>query len=272
MPSVDERLEQVTAKIQRARWHILELQAATAAFMGSNPYGVATKVQPDTQRLVYYLDRVTATPSLLALIAGDAIQNMVTALDHRAYQVVCSDTNDSPPRPRNIYFPIARDAATYHRDKARKLEGAAAASVAAFDALLPYRGGDDVLWTLQELNNLDKHRLLITVGSHLVAVDIARIGLQQMRGQVPDAMMRLMENLEAFIRPLDTGFPLAPGSELLIMLPGDEPDPKQKFRFDVALHEPGILESASLLNTLNQYCSHVETVVRALTPRLAATS
>ena len=35
------------------------------------------------------------------------------------------------------------------------------AAIAAIDALKPYRGGDDLLWQLHRLENVDKHRVLI---------------------------------------------------------------------------------------------------------------
>jgi hypothetical protein len=56
---------------------------------------------------VYYVLSVEPTPESLALIAGDAIQNLMSALDHLAFQMVCNDTEDNPPNPSWIYFPIA---------------------------------------------------------------------------------------------------------------------------------------------------------------------
>jgi hypothetical protein len=45
-------------------------------------------------------------------------------------------------------------------------------AVAAIDALKPYKGGNDVLWQLHELNNVDKHRLILTVGSAVRSTDL----------------------------------------------------------------------------------------------------
>jgi hypothetical protein len=71
--------------------------------------------------------------------------------------------------------------------------------------------------------------------------------------------------------PADKGFPLKPGFELYIGAPGEEPDPKQQFRFDVAISEPGIVESKSLLQTLHQLTTLVEGIVAALIPLLKDT-
>ena len=48
----------------------------------------------------------------------------MSALDHLAYQIVCSDTGDNPPNPNWIYFPVADDAAKYEGKKRGKIEGA----------------------------------------------------------------------------------------------------------------------------------------------------
>jgi len=34
------------------------------------------------------------------------------------------------------------------------------------------KGGNDVLWQLHELNNVDKHRLILTVGSAVRSTDL----------------------------------------------------------------------------------------------------
>lgn len=118
MPTVDDRLKQVTSKIKRAKEHVSDLERQLRAFLDSNPYKVSAKHDPETRKLVYYVSGVQATPDCLPLVAGDAIQNLMSALDHLAYQIVCSDTGDKPPNPNWIYFPIADNATKYEAKKA----------------------------------------------------------------------------------------------------------------------------------------------------------
>src|SRR5437879_3770122 len=99
MQTVDERLRHVTLKVKRAKEHVADLQVQTDAFLKTNPYQVGTKRNPDTRQLIYYVTTVAPTPDCLPLLAGDAIQNLMSALDHLAYQLVCSDTGDNPPNP-----------------------------------------------------------------------------------------------------------------------------------------------------------------------------
>jgi hypothetical protein len=80
-------------------------------------------------------------PDSLALIFGDAIQNLMTALDHLAYQVICSETaSDPPPRAHRIHFRVQSSKEAYDQEKLRKLPGASSKAVELFDALKSYKG------------------------------------------------------------------------------------------------------------------------------------
>lgn len=267
----DQRIAQVQAKLTRAKKHVKESEHEVAEFLRTRPYAVATRRQPESNRLVYYVSAVRPTPDCLPLIVGDAIQGLTSSLDHLAYQIVCSDTADAPPHPRAIYFPIGESAQDYVARKPRRMHGASAASLAAIDALQPFRGGNERYWQLSRLNNIDKHRTLLTVGSHHRSVDLGRHAATEMLRAFPDMPGRMADavrNMHAFFRPADTGFPLAAGFELLILRPEDQPDPEMQFRFDVALHEQGVCESASLLETLHELTTLVEQTLTALGPLL----
>ena len=49
-------------------------------------------------------------------------------------------------------------------------------AIDAIRALEPYKGGKgENLWVLHRLNNIDKHRLIVTVGSSFQSVDVGTI-------------------------------------------------------------------------------------------------
>ncbi len=265
MPTVDERLKQVTLKVKRAKEHISDLDREIREFLKADPYKVGTKYDPETRKLIYYVSGVRPTPECLALIAGDAVQNLMSALDHLAYQLVLSDTRDNPPNKRVIYFPIADNASDYEAKKQGKMKGARQETFDAIDAIKPYKGGNDPLWNLCRLNNIEKHRLLITVGSMFESLDIGADISALMQKMVPDINF---PTLSAFFKPSDVLFPLKEGDELLIGAPDEKVNQQMQFRFDVALNEPEIGEPKPLLQTVHQLAALVEGVVTALTPRL----
>jgi hypothetical protein len=265
----DERLRQVTLKIKRAKQHVADLEHRVRAFLDANPYKVGAKHDLQTRKLIYYVTSAEPTPECLPLIAGDAIQNMMSALDHLAYQIVCSDTADNPPNPNWIYFPIADDATKYEAVKRGKIKGARQETFDAIDALKPYKGGNDLLWVLHKLNNIEKHRLLLTVGSQAAGVHLGQLMSGGLRSVFTAEAVAAFESMNVFLNPADQGFPLKAGFELYIGAIDEKPNPKQQFRFSVALSEPGIIEGKALLETIHQLTTLVEGIVGALTPRLA---
>jgi hypothetical protein len=54
---------------------------------------------------------------------------------------------------------------SYETEKARKVEGMTELAIKHIDNLKPYKGGNQVLWRIHELDNIDEHRSLFTVGS-----------------------------------------------------------------------------------------------------------
>ncbi|MBX3347405.1 MAG: hypothetical protein KF747_01555 [Nitrospira sp.] len=255
-------------KIKRAKEHDAELQQQLHSFLECKPYKVGFKHDQATRKLIYYVTAVDSTPDCLPLIAGDVIQNLMSALDHLAYQIVCRDTGDIPPNPNWIYFPIADDLEKYEAKKVGKMQGASAATVAAVDAIKPYKGGNDSLWMLYRLNNIEKHRLLLTVGSQAAGINLGQLMTGYLRNTFPEGAVKAFESMDIYLNPADKGFPLQPGFELYIGAPDEQPNPKQQFRFDVVVNEPGICEGKPLRVLTNELIVLVDEIVTTLTPRL----
>ena len=268
MVKVDDRLRHIESKIERAKKHSVELQSELQAFLDSVPYEVAYKHDPQTRKLIYYVSSAKPVPDSFPLIVGDIIQNLVTALDHLAYQIVCSDTGDNPPSPHRIYFPIDDGEDKYESSKRRKLEGAKEKTLNAIDALKPYKGGNDLLWILHRLNNIEKHRILLTVGSHAAGINLGQLMASHLSEAFPPEAIEAFESMDVYLNPADKGFPLESGFELYIGAVDENPNPKQQFRFDVALNEPGIIEGKPVIQVVNEFIDLVVGIVADLTPQL----
>lgn len=238
------------------------------AYLETIPYKVGMKRDTQTRKPIYYVTSADPVPDDIALIAGDAVQNLMGTLDHLAYQLVCKDTADNPPNPNWIYFPVADDLASYEAKKLGKMRGIGAAAVQAIDALRPFRGGNDGLWTLYRLNNVEKHRMLLAVGSQAAGIHLGQLVAMHLPPAFGDAARGALESMGAFLNPADKGFPLAAGFELYIGTVDEAPNPKLTFKFAVALNEPGIVEGRPLLETVSSLTAEVERVVKDLAPLL----
>jgi hypothetical protein len=248
------------AKLERAKRHYAELETALAGFFATQPYKVSTR-RNDEGKLVYYLSDVTDVPVELSLIIGDVIQNLRSALDHLAYDLWAKEANGQG-RGDRIYFPIDNDQASYNRSKAGKMQGISVQSLTIIDSLNPYKGGDDVLWRIHTLNNRDKHRLLVTVGSSFQSMDIGAYMMASLKRMpnLPEDMRANLPDLPFFVMPAENLFPLKVGEELFIGGKDDEENPKMQFRFSVLLHEPGVVDGEPVTDVLSAMVAEVERI------------
>jgi len=167
----DDRIILVRVKVERAKKHLRDLATEvlslhnTAVVMsdpntGLSPQSVSVLHPNNFQELPTLSFEVVA-------IAGDVVHNLRSALDHLAQQLVLVGLNPATPitdkELRQIEFPIAETLAKYEADKARKVKGMRPEAIEAIDRLKPYKGGNDALWRIHELDNIDKHRTLFTV-------------------------------------------------------------------------------------------------------------
>ena len=247
-------------KLERAKQHHSELEAALKNFFSTSPYKIRTR-KNDAGKLVYYVSDVADLPVTIPLIIGDVIQNLRSALDHLAYDLWTKEAGGRG-REDKIYFPIDKDEASYNSNKARKTQGISAQYLAIIDSLSPYPGGNDSLWRIHTLNNRDKHRLLVTVGSSFQSVDLGAYMTAGMRRMpnLPERMRANLPDLSFFLKPGDNLFPLTVGKELFIGGEDDEEVPNMQFRFNIALHEPGIVEGEPVIDVLSAMIAEVERI------------
>jgi hypothetical protein len=105
-------------------------------------------------------------PVRWALIAGDALCNYRSALDHLVHELAVVNTRKNPPpRWRQLAFPITKSAADFQECVKRgHLSGLSDVAIALIKETQPYhRPSDhrgDLLLRLKQLNNADKHRIL----------------------------------------------------------------------------------------------------------------
>src|SRR5262245_318419 len=92
-------------KIERADYHIDDLERQLIDFhMEHLNASITTR---DHHRKTDITLTRTDAPPVLALVLGDAIHNLRSALDHVAYDMVIRDGGDIDDR--NLHFPIGED-------------------------------------------------------------------------------------------------------------------------------------------------------------------
>ncbi|MGH8147146.1 MAG: hypothetical protein ACREPY_12510 [Rhodanobacteraceae bacterium] len=259
-PSSLDRLQSAAAKLARAREHVDAITACVREYLNSTPYVISTTRESDTNRLTYFVASVKPTPTRVSALIGDAIHNLRSALDHVAYQLVWVAVG-TPPSTR-VYFPIGDNRERYLEQRRHQLKGALSDAIAAVDAVKPYHGGNDLLWQLHKLNNIDKHRMLLTAGSVYQSFNIGPRMSRDLRNLMADVHDGSSEtdfpSVNLFLQPKNKKFPLEAGDRLLTDLPDAEPDPTLQFQFSLSFGEQGIVYGEPIIETMAAMLKCVE--------------
>lgn len=152
-------------KIERAETLIGQLDALIDRSVKDRAYDVVGQPEPPLtgQNIPYVQFKDPLDPEIPCL-TGDILHNLRSALDHLLFRLLPPTTDSREIRKRA--FPIGQDAKHYNvGEKKRRLSALRPDLVTRIDALEPYKDGNGhALWQLHELNVIDKHRLLLTVG------------------------------------------------------------------------------------------------------------
>jgi hypothetical protein len=195
-------------------------------------------------------------------MVGDVVHNLRSALDHLARSLVIA--NGGTPHKSTAY-PISHTREAFEAS----LSNVKAAGQEALDLIREtkaYRGGNDGLWALRELDDRDKHRLLLTIAAahNSVGIDLRSV-VAKMRGthvaEIPPLGVLP-------VLPKDRQFPLKNGDVVLVSQAEDHPD--FQIAIDIAFGEPDVLEGEPILPTLWQLLDLVSDLTLPFAPMLLA--
>jgi hypothetical protein len=126
-------------KIERAKKHIRDLNSRINEFLATNPYRVVLDEDSEPGKKLYKLSRVDPVPPGIGLIAGDAIHNLRSALDHMFCQLVVANNKVIS---RTDMLPIADSAQIFKSGGIPKIKGRVTTDAAKLIAKIkPYKGG-----------------------------------------------------------------------------------------------------------------------------------
>jgi len=273
----DHRLAEICVKVDRAKKHLSDFEVELRAFLDSEPYKTGTKPDPKIPKAIkYYIVSAADPPLTLAAIAGDVVHNLRSALDHLAFHLV-SVSKSQPGKKTG--FPIFENSSEYEAQSHGKVKGMSTAAVEAIDRCKPYKGGNDAMWRLHELDIVDKHKSLFIAGVHVTSFippPLLRVGIMKALAAQEGWPINASDAEIGAIpitMPLSGGTcPLEVGHELWVpfdQVP-DIPELKEniQFTFDVAFNEAGIINGESILKTLQDMVDLVENLILSFRPLL----
>ncbi len=251
--------DNIHLKIQRAEKHIKELHTITRSFFAQHPIGISGVIDPLTREPVYYVARTLHVPDQVALIVGDVLHNLRSALITwftRSYE----PTATRQALPPALQSPIMN---RFLRKIRIGLMGRQRTSLTTLrTASVPssHKGGDDGLWHLHQLDIIDKHRLPFAIAPALWRFDVERhiqaTGAIDSKGE-----------MQVGFSPgwISRHCPLKEGDVLFRDAPGMPLDRNIKFTFHMAFTEPGV-EGEPVIGVLRRCSQRVFRIVQRFGP------
>lgn len=260
-------LSSVRVKINRARKHLADLDAAIRDFEAGRPYDFTTNKDANVPSCeIHHFRLLTAIPDEWGAIVGDCVHNLRSALDHLAVALV--KANGGTPGDYTA-FPVGSDETHFRTSAIKRLDGASEAAIKIVSELKSYAGGDDTIWQIHRIDIADKHVLLIPVAAaHKmfgVRHDIQGPGLEHLpRGQ----MLRGPAASRKF--PLNDGDKL--GAYRRVVDPGYQDNTEFDYGFELAFGEGQIFDGQAVIPTLTQLVDHTTGIVDIFALRIFNTA
>jgi hypothetical protein len=247
-----DRLKGIRLKIKRAKHHISDCEVLARAPNKSGFYGLKPEQDPKTGDIFYRIWFPRDPPDEFALVAGEAIHQLRSSLDHLAWQLV--EANGGLPDDKTG-FPICKTPPKKKAGFERKVMGICPGAISVINALQPYQSGDDALWKLQELNNIDKHRFLY-VAIHA----LADATVHRSKPAVPGAETTVTASFSGSQRVMLQNGAIVIG---ITKHTKDTSQVNENFNvtFDIAFRDPQIVQGESVLPLLHQFVGFIDGVV-----------
>jgi hypothetical protein len=190
-------------KINRAAKHVTEL---SELFRKECPFSYILETNAMTGERATFAKKNEAVISCAAITCGDVIHNLRSALDHAYWEIVSPFAATEAER-KKVQFPFSKTLAGLNETvKDRLADRVSPRFFKAFIDLKPYPepGGNELLYLIESLDILDKHKLLIPTG------DYTRLSGEIIRRQVPDFPINIGVN-EFGNNKRDVGWSVPPG-------------------------------------------------------------
>lgn len=247
-------LEGPKLKVERADTHISDVRDYIKQYFETCPYTTFTELDASGERELLKLRLTNPPPGKIAIVVGDVVHNLRSALDQLA---CCLAIRNGFSDASGTYFPFAVSREIYEsksvQEKVKKLPQAA---VQIIHELKPYQGGNDLLWSLHQLDIIDKHRALIPIAT-------THLGIKAQLTAKPLGTFPHTFSIPKALQPLDKD------AVILVYPAGLQFDSSEiEFTVDMAFHNVGPIEGQPVLTVLHQFVAMIKSILGIFEDRI----
>jgi hypothetical protein len=146
----------------RARHHIGDLANQINAFMDGKPWTHLVENNVDGTKNLHKIKFTKRLPEDTSCMVFDAANNIRSVLDQMAFAIAVKHTGIIKPKSAKFPFgPTEFDMLNNSKGACKDLPPEISS---LFESFRPYKGGNNLLWALNELANTPKHETIVPVG------------------------------------------------------------------------------------------------------------
>jgi hypothetical protein len=260
---------QVRLRVERAKELRADLEREMRAWAKSGAYRVISKYDSQTGYTFFYLDNVAEVAPKISALISELLHTLRTALDNLAYQLFLACRTDPEDEGASIYFPIYDEGKISESNAFKSIKAFRSEILEVFHTLNPCKSGNALLWALHRLDIVDKHRRILTSTLMHHSIFLGDAQRQLLIDKDYADMIPFISLRQSFMPSAKSGHAAQVGDVVFVGMPGDEQvNQKLQFTFDIAFNEPGIIESKSMIETVDEMVTLVESIISTFAPFL----
>lgn len=147
------------AKLDRTTAQIRDLRGLIGACLRYSSHKTVCRFDADRDEQVWSFQLNPPIPSDIAVIVVEILHNLRVPLDYLA----CALARHNTGSDKGVYFPFGQNEAGFVGQAEQKCKKVSTEALAMIRALKPYKGGNDLLWSIHEMNRADKHREIVPI-------------------------------------------------------------------------------------------------------------
>lgn len=215
------------------------------AWLKLNLYAEVVDHDPDCPNNVIVCRQKEPLPLFFNVEVGAYLNVLRSSLDILA--TVVARRHPGVANPEKVYFPIAASRTEFFKPetKGAKFIQALPSDVREiFETLEPYKGGNEELWALHQLDIMRKHRKLLTVITDNRYFQISGAGVLR------------------DYKSLSTGFMVVNDQESVVgLIRKGAPNYEMQFTGEVAINETDLMPRKAVISALDDFASFAKSVI-----------
>ena len=147
-------LQNANAKLDRTKNQINQLRTMIDGVLRYSSHRRIKRLDQECDEEIWSFELCTPIPQDIPVVIGEILHNLRSPLDHLA----CALARQHSGTDKGVFFPFGANLEAFEMQANEKCKKLSKDAVDMIRAQRPFRGGNELLWAIHDMNRSDKHR------------------------------------------------------------------------------------------------------------------